>query len=52
MHDIVSVRDRKSKLGKLKDPSTSSATYWQIEKEKDPFSGKIRILKINLWVGQ
>ena len=35
----VHLRKRKSEHGKLKPPSTSSITYWQIEKDKEPLSG-------------
>ncbi|XP_065883200.1 inositol 1,4,5-trisphosphate-gated calcium channel ITPR1-like isoform X2 [Dysidea avara] len=37
----VHLRERKSKHGKLKDSSTSSITYWQIESDKDPTSGEV-----------
>ena len=33
-------RKRKTDHGLLKAPSTSSNTYWQIEKESDPRSGE------------
>lgn len=35
----VHLRKRKSEHGKLKSPSTSAITYWQIEKDKEPLSG-------------
>ena len=38
---IVHLRKRKSDHGRLKDPSTSSITYWQIEKDAEPLSGKL-----------
>ena len=38
---VVHLRKRKSDHGNLKAPSTSSITYWQIEKDKKPLSGKI-----------
>ena len=40
MH-VVHLRKRKSEHGKLKAPSTSSITYWQIEKDEKPLSGKL-----------
>ena len=36
---IVHLRKRKSDNGKLRPPSTSAITYWQIEKDK-PLSGR------------
>lgn len=36
----VHCRKRKTDHGLLKDPSSSSNTYWQIEKESDPRSGE------------
>ena len=38
---IVHLRKRKSDHGRLKAPSTSSITYWQIEKDAEPLSGKL-----------
>ena len=38
---VVHLRKRKTKHGKLKAPSTSSITYWQIEKDMEPLSGII-----------
>ena len=35
----VHLRKRKSDHGRLKAPSTSSITYWQIEKDTEPLSG-------------
>ena len=35
----VHLRKRKSDHGRLKAPSTSSITYWQIEKDAEPLSG-------------
>ena len=35
----VHLRKRKSDHGRLKAPSTSSITYWQIEKHTEPLSG-------------
>ena len=45
MHDfnLVHLRKRKSEHGKLKAPSTSAITYWQIEKDKEPLSGTVII---------
>ena len=37
----VHLRKRKSDHGRLKTPSTSSITYWQIEKDAEPLSGKL-----------
>ena len=37
--NIVHLRKRKSDNGKLRSPSTSAITYWQIEKDK-PLSGR------------
>ena len=37
----VHLRKRKSDHGRLKAPSTSSITYWQIEKYIEPLSGKL-----------
>ena len=37
----VHLRKRKSDNGRLKAPSTSSITYWQIEKDAEPLSGKL-----------
>ena len=36
---IVHLRKRKSDNGKLRPPSTSAITYWQIEKDK-PLNGR------------
>lgn len=36
----VHLRKRKFEHGQLKAPSTSAITYWQIEKDKEPLSGK------------
>ena len=36
---VVHLRKRKSEHSKLKAPSTSAITYWQIEKDKEPLSG-------------
>ena len=40
---VVHLRKRKSEHGKLKSPSTSSITYWQIEKDKEPLSGMMHM---------
>ena len=40
----VHLRKRKTKHGKLKAPSTSSITYWQIEKDMEPLSGISNII--------
>ena len=37
----VHLRKRKSDHGRLKAPSTSAITYWQIEKDTEPLSGKL-----------
>ena len=37
----VHLRKRQSEHGRLKAPSTSSITYWQIEKDAVPLSGKL-----------
>ena len=42
---VVHLRKRKSDHGKLKAPSTSSITYWQIEKDEEPLSGKTYMKK-------
>ena len=42
---VVHLRKRKSDHGKLKAPSTSSITYWQIEKDEEPLSGKTHMKK-------
>jgi len=42
----VHLRKRKSDHGRLKAPSTSSITYWQIEKDAEPLSGKLSPLWI------
>ena len=39
-HKIVHLRKRKSDNGKLRVPSTSAITYWQIEKDKPTLSGR------------
>ena len=39
LYFIVHLRKRKSNHGRLKAPSTSSITYWQIEKDAEPLSG-------------
>ena len=39
IYNIVHLRKRKSDHGRLKAPSTSSITYWQIEKDAEPLSG-------------
>lgn len=44
---LVHLRKRKVKHGKLKSPSTSSITYWQIEKDVDCLSGTVKTYKIN-----
>ena len=41
---VVHLRKRKSEHGKLKPPSTSAITYWQIEKDEDPLSGISQII--------
>ena len=41
LYFIVHLRKRKSEHGRLKAPSTSSITYWQIEKDAEPLSGKL-----------
>ena len=38
---LVHLRKRKSDHGKLKAPSTSAITYWQIEKDKERLSGRV-----------
>ena len=42
---VVHLRKRKSDHGKLKAPSTSSITYWQIEKDEEPLSGMTHMKK-------
>ena len=42
----VHLRKRKSDHGRLKAPSTSSITYWQIEKDAEPLSGKLSLFYI------
>lgn len=37
---LVHCRKRQSKLGRLKNPSTSANVYWQFEKESDSRSGE------------
>ena len=44
---VVHLRKRKAKHGKLKSPSTSSITYWQIEKHMECLSGTVNTCKIN-----
>ena len=46
----VHLRKRQSEHGRLKAPSTSSITYWQIEKDAEPLSGKLSPLSI--YVGE
>ena len=41
LYFTVHLRKRKSEHGRLKAPSTSSITYWQIEKDAVPLSGKL-----------
>ena len=41
MYITVHLRKRKSDHGRLKAPSTSSITYWQIEKDAEPLIGKL-----------
>ncbi|XP_065910466.1 inositol 1,4,5-trisphosphate-gated calcium channel ITPR1-like [Dysidea avara] len=40
MTESVHLRKRKSEHGKLRPPSTSAITYWQIEKDNEPLNGQ------------
>jgi len=40
---LVHLRKRKSEHGKLRPPSTSAITYWQIEKVNEPLNGIVKM---------